>query len=58
MNYKKLRQPIGINERNWFYADGQNFIFVHEVVDKDGNYIQTDSFEVKVDLLSDIICKL
>jgi len=58
MKYKKLKQPIEIDERNWFFADRTHFIFVHEVVDKDGNYVQGDQFKVKVDLLADTICKL
>jgi len=58
MNYKKLREPIDIDERNWFYADGKNFIFIHEVIDKDGNYVQSDEIKVNVDLLADTICEL
>ena len=58
MRNKKLRDLITIDERNWIYADEKHFIFVHEVVDKEGNYIQTDQFKVKVDLLADTICEL
>lgn len=56
----KKELNIWIDKKNWFYI-GRNkkkFEFVHEVVDNDGNYIQTDLFEVPIDLLADVICDL
>lgn len=57
-NHKLTREPQNIDKHNWFYDGQKYFIFVHEVYDKDGNYIQTDQFEVSIDQLSDFICNM
>ena len=40
------RQPQAINERNWYYEEYSGIMIVHEVVDKNGNYVQTDQFKI------------
>lgn len=47
-----------IDEHNWFYDGLKKLTFVHEVVDKEGNYIQTDQFEVSIRQLVDFISKM
>ena len=51
-------EPQQIDSRNWFYDGKVNFILVHEVVDKNGDYIQTDQIKVSVKQLSDFIAEL
>ena len=61
MSYKRRKinlSPQQIDEDNWFYDGEKNFIFVHEVRDKNGNHIQTDQFEVEINQLADFISNL
>ena len=43
--------PQHIDERNWYYLVGKEVLFVHEVLDEAGNYLQTDQFRVPLSLI-------
>jgi len=61
MSYHRKKidnKPQQIDSRNWFYDGKKYFTFVHEVCDKEGNYIQTDQFKVNIKQITDFICEM
>ena len=61
MTYKRKKindNPQDIDKNNWFY-DGEKYLtFIHEVIDKNGNLTQTDSFNVSIEQLTDFISQM
>jgi len=56
---KKINpNPQNIDKFNWFYDRGNYLEFIHEVRDKNGNFIQTDIFKVKINKLSNFLVNL
>ena len=39
-------ESMRIDRHNWYYEEQRGCCFVHEVKDKNGNYVQTDQFFV------------
>lgn len=40
------RKPQNITERDWYYESRTHLLLVHQVYDKQGNYVQTDQFKL------------
>jgi hypothetical protein len=54
--FSKLRlDPIHIDKHNWYYEEAKGIWFVHEVHDKEGNYIQTDHYVISWKILLESI---
>lgn len=52
------RNPQKIDKHTWFY-DGENYLdLIHEVYDKDNNYIQTDNIRISIKKLSNFIANM
>ena len=41
---KLKKEPINIDKHTWYYEENKGICVVREVLDKDGNYIQTEQF--------------
>ncbi len=61
MEYKRKKiilEPQEIDKHNWFY-DGKKYLeLVHEVFNKNGNYIQTDVIKLEISKLADFISNM
>ncbi len=51
-------EPQDIDKNNWFYDGKTHITFVHEVLDKDNNWVQTDQFKVSIKQLADFISEM
>ena len=50
--------PQNIDAHNWFYDGKKYFTFVHEVYNKGGEYVKTDTFDIDIKKLTDMISNL
>lgn len=48
-----IREPKHIDVHNWFYENPGSITFVHEVLDRDGNFLQTDQVRIPFKKLED-----
>jgi hypothetical protein len=51
-------KPQHVNEGNWYYENAKSITVVHEVFDRNGNYVQTDQFKIPLSKLKKSIKRI